>query len=499
MSRHWSLILIFTLILLGKLSGFIKDVLITFYHGVSTITDAYFLSSSISSVLYMAIHSAIPVLVVPLYSRLVVNGTSVRVDKDLSAAMFFFFFVSVCVATVVFAAAPWLVDLFAGAIDGRVKELAVSYLYIMALTFALSSLVSFFNAIQTVNKVVVPSYAVPIVNNVVFCLGLFSFSLAIDFDKVLLLGVLAWFVLLLVNYFISRRTFSFKSRAAFLFFADKKFIILFLPAAVSFYVEQLNGFVGVYFATKLGVGAISVFGYSSKLSMIFLSVFLVFLTASLFPRIAVVAARTDQAELFKYLNDCIRLVAICSVPVVIYMSFYSAEIVSVLFQRGKFSGDDVVRVAAVFSVALFALPSCLVRDIMNRVFFSHGNTLMPVLLSLAALAINFALSYLLYQEHGLVGLAVSVVVSSALNGVVMTFLVQRKIGFNLLVPGLKVIALCCIGGLVAYLVLGWLHGVFPEYWLLLFVPFVLVYLVCLSAFRMKEVQVVAALLRRRSA
>ncbi|ARS48512.1 hypothetical protein PSMEN_08975 [Ectopseudomonas mendocina] len=190
--------------------------------------------------------------------------------------MSFFFFLSVCMAFFVFGAADWLVDLFSGSINRQVKELTVNYLSIMAVTFGLSTLVSFFNSMQTVNKVVIPSYAVPIVNNSIFCVGLYFFSSAADFDKVLMLGVLAWVILLISNYLISRRGFSFQFGAAFSFFADRKFILLFLPAVIAFYVEQVNGFVGIYFASELGVGAISVFAYSNKLNMIFLSVFLVF-------------------------------------------------------------------------------------------------------------------------------------------------------------------------------------------------------------------------------
>lgn len=499
MNRRLNFTLILSLILLGKLSGFLKDVLITFYHGISVVTDAYFLSSSISSMLYMAIYAAIPVLVVPLYSRLVMNELISRINRDLSAALSFFFLVSICVAFFVFGSAHYLVILFSGAVDEQVNKLAVNYLSIMAMTFGLSTLVSFFNSIQTVNKIVIPSYVVPIVNNSVFCMGLYFFSSAADFDKVLMLGILAWIILLVINYLISHKSFSFRRSSAFAFFVDGKFMFLFLPAVIAFYIEQVNGFVGIYFASELGVGAISVFAYSNKLNMIFLSVFLVFLTASLFPRIAAVSAHNDQAELFRYLTGCIRMVVICSIPAVIYMNFYAVEIVGLLFQRGNFMIDDVVKVASVFSVVLLALPFCLVRDIMNRVFFSHGNTLTPVLLSLVALSINFSLSYALYQGYGLVGLAASAVVSTVFNSLVVIFLVQRKIKFDLLVPCLRILVLCSICGVIAYLSLNWLHGVFPSYWLILFVPFFFVYFICLLMFRIKEAQLVTELLLRRLA
>jgi len=499
MNKHWGVICILGLVLLGKASGFIKDILITFYHGVSVITDAYFLSSSISSILHAAIYSAIPIVVVPLYSRLLVSEGGAGVSRGLSGAISFLFILSICIAAFVFGAANLLVDLFSGSIDGQVKELAVRYLSIMAVTFALSTLVSFFNSIQTVNKVVVPSYVVPIINNSVFCVGLYFFSSAADFSKVLVLGILAWFILLIINYVISRKSFLFQPAAAFDFFSDRKFVFLFLPAVTAFYIEQVNAFVGIYFASELGAGAISVFAYSNKLNMIFLSVFLVFLTASLFPRIAAVSARNDQAELFRYLTGCIRLVVICSIPAVIYMNFYSVEIVGFLFQRGSFMSDDVAKVASVFSVVLLAFPFCLLRDIMNRVFFSHGNTLTPVLLSLAALSINFLLCYVLYRQYGLVGLAASAVTSTVLNSLVVLFLVQRKINFDLLIPCLKILVLCGACGFVAYLSLSWLHNAFASYWLVLSFPFFLIYFIGLLMLRVKEARFVAGLLYRRYA
>lgn len=492
MSMLWKFILIFLLIFFGKLSGFFKDVLMTFYHGVSVVADAYFLSNSISSLLYMAVYSTIPILLVPLYSRLLVAGDSSGVNRELSAAVSFFLFLSLCIAGFVFVAAPTLVDIFSGSNDDQVKRLAANYLSIMAATFGLSTLVCFFNSMQTVNKVVIPSYTVPVVNNLFFCTGLFFFSSADDFGKVLMLGILAWIILLIINYVTSRESFSFKGRAAFVFFTDRKFMLLFLPAVIAFYIEQVNGFVGIYFASELGVGAISVFAYSNKLSMVFLSVFLVFLTASLFPRIAAVSARNDQAELFRYLTACIRLVVMCSIPAVIYMNFYAVEIVGLLFQRGNFMIDDVVKVASVFSVVLLALPFCLLRDIMNRVFFSHGNTLTPVLLSLTALSINFSLSYMLYQRYGLVGLAASTVVSTIFNSLVVIFLVQRKIKFELIIPCFRILVLCSICGIFAYFSLNWLNGKFPGYWLVLFVPFSIVYIACLLVFRVREINYLIA-------
>ncbi|CAN1599906.1 murein biosynthesis integral membrane protein MurJ [Pseudomonas mediterranea] len=495
MSRYRSVILILGLVVLGKATGFFKDLAFTFYYGVSSITDAYFLANSISSVIYMAIYSAIPVLIVPMYSRLRASGSQANIDTGLSSGVFFFFSISMCIAIVVFSSADLLVAAFSGDVNEQVKDLASMLLSIMALTFVLSTLVSLFNSLQSVNGLVIPSYIVPIFNNIAFCGGLFFYHSVEEFYRVLVLGVFSWLFLVLVNLYISRKYFSFKFTSALRFFSDKGFILLFLPALMSFYVEQLNGFVGIYFATELGVGAISVFAYANKLNLIFLSVFLVFLTASLFPRIAAVAARKDKAELSRYLIACLRIVVICSLPMVIYMSFYAHEIVEILFRRGQFLNDDVIKVASIFSIVLLALPLCLIRDIMNRVFFSHGNTLTPVFLSLFALIINFVICFGFYKEYGLTALAIAAVISTLVNCIVAIYLVQRHTPSVLFLAGIRVLVPCCISGAVAYGVLIWFDGMFATYWLIICIPFALVYCICLQVLRVQEARLITSHLR----
>lgn len=487
MNRYKSVALILGLVILGKATGFLKDLAFTFYHGVSDITDAYFLANSISSVIYMAIYSAIPVLIVPLYSRLIASGCKKTINSGLSSGFAFFSIISACLSVAVFFLARQIVLIFSGNVSSQVGELASVYLSVMAVTFVLSTLVSLFNSVQSVNGVVTPSYIVPVVNNVVFCAGLFFCNTDEDFYRVMILGVFSWLFLAGVNFSIARKYFDFDVRDAFALFSDKKFIFIFLPAIFSFYIEQLNSFIGVYFATELGSGAISVFAYANKLNFIFLSVFLVFLTASLFPRIAAVAARNDYAELMRYLVTCIRVVTICFVPIVLYMSFYSSEIVATLFQRGKFLEEDVAKVATIFSIVLLALPLCLVRDIMNRVFFSYGNTLTPVFLSTIALGVNASICFMFYNRYGLVVLAVSVVISTIINCMAAIYLVQKNDPSVLFVAGSKILVICGVGGAIAYGVLNWLDNEFPIYWLVMFGPFICIYFICLWLWRVPEV------------
>lgn len=497
MTKYNRFLFIAFLIVLGKLSGLLKDILITFYHGVSNVTDAYFLSNSISSLLYMAVYSAVPVLVVPLYASLAAEKSTSRTDTEMSAALVFLLVISACIALLVVRAAPSLVGVFSGDVDSDVKSLAISYLSIMALTFSFSTLVSFYNSIQTVNSVVLPSYIVPIFNNSIFCVGLLIFSSPANFTSILFLGLMSWIVLSVVNFTIIRSEIVFRPSAALDLALNRRFVMLFLPAALSFYIEQMNGFVGVYFASKLGLGAISIYSYSNKINMMVLSVFLVFLTASMFPRMAAVSAVGERGEMNGYLVRCLRVIVMLSVPIVGFLHLYSNEIVELLFRRGNFTADDVEKVAMVLSVIVFALPFSLVRDTMNRVIFARGSTVVPLLLALLSLTVNIFIAYVTFRSFGLLGLAFAVVISTIVACVVVTSLVGRIIETNLLMVWMRMgfLSVSCAGA--AYFLIYWMSTVTTVHWALFIFPYVMVYVLFLNILRVPETQMALRIVRGR--
>lgn len=479
-------LLAFMLILLGKLSGFLKDIIFTYYYGVSDVTDGYFLANSISSLLYIAVYASIPVIVVPLYSRLLTNNDQAQTDRDLTRVMIFFLGTSLVLSSLVTFWSEEIVQVFAAGASEEVRGLANDYLKIMALTFALSTVVGFLNALQSVHKRPLPSYIVPLVNNAIFCFGLMILSASHGLREILYLGVVAWLLLVLVNTWSCRYYFSPSVGGGDSSPGFVSMLGVFAPAAFSFYVEQGNNYVGVYFASRLGDGAISILGYAGKLNLIFLSVFLVFLTATLFPKIARLVADNDRQGLEDYVNLCLRTIFLSAIPIVVFMIFYSRSLVELLFQRGKFSEADAISVAAVLAVILTAVPFALGRDLLNRVFFSRGNTSRPLLISVTALMLNLVFSIFSYQLYGMLGLAWSIVLSTIASFLFATYFVRKDLNIKLVSPNFWTIfvSVCCVIPAVALLVL--MDAYVPDFWFLLCLPFASCYFAGLCLCNVRE-------------
>lgn len=486
--RYWMPLLIVALIVLSKLSGLLKDVMLTFYQGASSITDAFFLSTSITSLIYMGIYSAIPILVVPAYSRFKGNSPESSSAARVSSGVMLLVGASAALTLLVFATSDWLVRLVAPEADAAVQGLTARYLLIMAISFPISTAVGICNSLQSVDGKISPSYTVPIANNVFFCTGLALFGAGTDFYGVLIFSVLGWASLLVLNGARVKGSFPFSADVLSDRARVREISWIFLPAAFSFYIEQANAFVGTYFASTLPGHAISIWAYAGKLSMLFSSGFLVYLTTNIFPSIAALTVREDEEALAAYLSACVRIVALLALPTLAYFAFYAENIVSLLFGRGKFTPDDAAMVASILGVVLLAVPLGLVRDIMNRVYFAYSNTTVPLVMSAMALMLNFGFGFLLTSRIGLAGAAWGVVISVACHSVLLVLMVQKRSRQRLLLPMLGAIALCSIATGGAVLALEWMERNHPGYWLVNWLPFSFIYLGLAYLFGLRELR-----------
>ena len=55
-------IILIVLLVLGKATGFLKDLGITYFFGISETTDAFFIATYIASLLYIAVYASIPLV-----------------------------------------------------------------------------------------------------------------------------------------------------------------------------------------------------------------------------------------------------------------------------------------------------------------------------------------------------------------------------------------------------------------------------------------------------
>jgi len=455
MNIYKTSVVVFFLIALGKLSGFLKDVVLTFFHGVSPVTDAFFLANSISSVLYMAVFLSIPIIVIPYATR---NQGSISSEYVEGVSRMFVTYIGISLVFSIFIVlySSELVGLFSGGVDSITKDRTSHYLIIMSATFIFSAAVGFFNSLQLADKNIIPSYLTPVVNNLIFCIGIVIFNDRDEFYVVLILGVVSWIILMLANIKSVKCKFGFgfiggSSRADY-----KALFLIMLPAIFTLYIDQVNSVLSIFFAAKIGDGYVTIMNYGNKLNGVFLSVFLVILTTIIYPKLSEKVSKGDQAGLVGVLSGYINIFIIFGVPVAVVMSGFSEELVSVIFERGAFDHQAVLNVSEVFGVLIFGLVLNVIRDLLNRVLFAYKKTSVVLYLSLTSVLVNFILSYLWFEEFLLVGLAYAGIISLLLNIIILVYVSDRILMisvYKVIGRALVLFSIGSIGGAICFYVM----------------------------------------------
>ncbi len=225
--KHQVVVSLFFLMVMGKATGFGKDLLLSYTHGATSVTDAYFITSSIASLSYAALYMAIPVVVVPYVVRLISNDSAINGRINVLPILQSFIIISAVISTLVFLEAEYIVNLLFPEITTETSRYAYDFTRIIAVTFILSTVVAIYNAVQVVKKKRVSSLIVPVVNNSAFIIAILIFRTADDFIYVVLAGVLAWIFLLVWNYIFTKNDISYSCTMEFPLFNDRKLRLIF--------------------------------------------------------------------------------------------------------------------------------------------------------------------------------------------------------------------------------------------------------------------------------
>ncbi len=144
----------------------------------------------------------------------------------------------------------------------------------------------------------------------------------------------------------------------------------------------------------------------------------------------------------KFLTEIIRSITVLFFPIVLVLFTFSEPVIKMLFGRGQLSASDVVVVATIFQVLVISLPLLLLRDLLNRAIFAHGNALLS-LIALVVLVIIHILVVKYYMiSYGLYGVAVGVVVSVFINCFLLIIFLKLFFNIKLIKDSLKTILPC---------------------------------------------------------
>lgn len=405
----------FSVSVFAQVIGLVRQMFIAAYFGISRGLDVYFMTYAIAMLLVFAFGVIFDTVSIPhLVKKLEDSGY--EAFRKLTGSIFTF---AVAFSVLLTALFVLLTPLFAklmaaGFSDAERRSIGMMALYFIpwtAISLPYYALCSFYKSIRHFNVVFLGEVVISVVS-LIFIIFFHSDT------RLLPLAYFSGYMAAFVIFFIL--SFRYFRRAGRIFTAEMKkiyrnFIELFGAnqfGSVSSIAERaLQSF--------LPSGGVSVLAYSSQITtnmggmLSFRDIFLVPLSVS----------RDRNARLERAV---IGLSAI-TIPVMFFFSYYSADIVRLLFRRGRFDSSAAELTASVLSIyALSLLPSVagLPAFRMFQVIDRIKNTAVIYAVSIFNFA-AFGSFFVLYLKWGVCGMALTVVISSYISNVVSFCLLNR--------------------------------------------------------------------------
>jgi len=199
------------------------------------------------------------------------------------------------------------------------------------------------------------------------------------------------------------------------------------PAILGGMTLQINVIITRVFASTLSTGSISSLQYAMRLIQFPLGLFAIALSTSIFPALSSLAAEEKVGEMSKTVSLGIRLILLVLIPSTVGLIIIKRPLVGLLFQHGAFlSRDTLMTSQALFcySLGLVGMGGVM---ILTRAFYSLQDVITPVKVSVAIVALNTLLNFLLISPLKHSGLALATSISMMSNMLILFFLLKRRL------------------------------------------------------------------------
>ncbi|MEC7210906.1 MAG: murein biosynthesis integral membrane protein MurJ [Pseudomonadota bacterium] len=222
---------------------------------------------------------------------------------------------------------------------------------------------------------------------------------------------------------------------------------------------QVNLIVDLVLASLLPVGAISWLYFADRVAQLPLGVIGVALGTALLPRLSAQLRAGDGAAAQQSLAEAIQLAAFLVLPAAAALITIAPQITGGLFGYGAFSQAAINASAAALMAYAIGMPAHIMVKILQPAFYAGGRGGFVLGVSIAAVAMNIALSLSLMPFLGHVGLALATSLSGLFAATALAASLARR--GQLQLPAAGLILRTCGATAVMLAVLLTLSGLLP--------------------------------------
>lgn len=206
---------------------------------------------------------------------------------------------------------------------------------------------------------------------------------------------------------------------------ERNFNKLFLPSVLGNSTAQIASFIDTSLASFLAAGSVSYLFYANRIFQLPFAIIALAITTALFPAIAKAIKNDNETLAFSNLNRAFWLLSVLLGASVLGGMVLSEPIVWLLFERGAFDIEDTRNTAFVLEMYMIGLIPFGLAKLFSLYLYAMHKHLKAAKIAVISLVINVIFSIILMQKMGAAGLALA----GSIGGFAQFALTVKEIGF----------------------------------------------------------------------
>lgn len=416
--------------ILAKLFGLGREKVLAQYFGTSALASMFLVAITLPMLVSNLLSGAVATGYIPIYEQINHQDGQDEANKFTSNLINILIIIFILITILSIIGARPLVKMMAPSFTGDTLNTAVYMTRIALVSMITTSAASVLKAFLQIKDHFIVSMCHSVIMNIILIIGM-VLSQGKDVQ------ILSFSILIaLVFQYIFFLPYIRKAGYHHQWILDihhpqmSHLLKIIVPILISTSVIELNLIINKAIASSISMQGISVINYASKIQGFVTGIVITSIITAIYPRMAKMSTDEDVEGLRKITNDMISLMSLLVIPATLGLMVFSNEVVRLLFLGGAFGEADVQITGHVLLFYAVGLVGIGIREISTRVFYSMGETVIPVKNSVIMVVLNVLFSFILSRFFGMAGLAMGTSLSLLLGAVLITLQMKKHLGLT---------------------------------------------------------------------
>lgn len=490
------------MIILIKLAGFIKQIVVANYYGASLDTDIFFLAYGFENSITSILFSTLQITIVLIYIDELKNKGRKASSDFISTVIMTFTPIAGVIGAIIFLMSDPIAYLIGPAYNGIAHETLSQTIKLFSVVTILNPLTTVLSSVFNAENHYIKAKISTLITNIVDIVMIVLFASSIGVAARNYAFIISNLLNAVMLYVMAR---SLVYIHIFKFNIDdkiRKLIRLTIPIMFGNGATIILTMIDRIISSYLDEGSVSALDYSNSIYSILIS----FVSTALVTVLTTYFAELAAEQQTKAISDSfVKISRIVLIPMVIICSIIlclSADVIRIVYEHGQFDSYATELVSTAVIGYVIAAIFVIVKDIAIRVLYALELTKFPFYASIIGGGINIIFSILLMRIIGVLGITLGTAIAELSATIICLIYLQKSVSSFRVAMYIKRIVPIFVGGGISFGLMFMLNRImiaFNPYFRIIIISLfgISSYCILMKILKIPELDLLIAKIKRR--